>query len=136
MSVLLSIKPEFADRIFAGEKKFEFRRALPAEELERVVVYVSSPVQRIIGEFLVTQVLSMSPSALWRRTRAHAGISRAYFEQYFADRDVAQALVVGRVTRYRRPLDPRELVDGFTAPQSFMYLRTLEERGLELPLAA
>ncbi len=136
MSVLLSIKPEFADRIFTGEKKFEFRRALPAEDVERVVIYVSSPVQRILGEFMVGRVLSMSPSALWRQTRDHAGITRAYFNQYFAGRPLAHALEVGRVVRYRQPIDPWQSVDDFTAPQSFMYLRTLERRGLAVPVAA
>ncbi len=136
MSVLLSIKPEFVEKIFAGEKRFEFRRALPAEEPRRVVVYASSPVQRIVGEFRVRRVLSTTPEALWRRTRKHAGIERDYFERYFEGRQLAHALEIEMTTRYRRPLNPWQSVEAFFPPQSFMYLRTLQSRGLSLPFAA
>ena len=32
MKVLLSIKPEFVEKIISGEKKFEFRKSLPKRE--------------------------------------------------------------------------------------------------------
>ena len=45
MKALLSIKPEFADMIFAGTKRYEFRRAIfKRNDLEGVLVYASSPV--------------------------------------------------------------------------------------------
>ena len=49
--VLLSIKPEFADKIFNGTKKYEFRRSIFKENIKIIVVYVSYPVQEIVGEF-------------------------------------------------------------------------------------
>ena len=52
MKVLLSIKPEFADKIFNGTKKYEYRRSIfKKKEVKTVVVYASSPIQKIIGEF-------------------------------------------------------------------------------------
>lgn len=50
MKVLMSIKPEFADKIFDGSKRYEFRRMIfkqPA--VKKVVVYASAPVQMVIG---------------------------------------------------------------------------------------
>jgi predicted transcriptional regulator len=39
MKVLLSIKPEFADKIFEGTKLFEFRRSIfKNEKIKKVVV--------------------------------------------------------------------------------------------------
>lgn len=35
MKVLLSIKPEFVEKIFAGEKKFEYRRTIFKKMLNR-----------------------------------------------------------------------------------------------------
>ena len=50
MKVVLSIKPEFANKIFEGTKKYEFRRAIfKNPNIKKVVVYSSSPVKKIIG---------------------------------------------------------------------------------------
>src|SRR5687768_5485385 len=74
-SVLLSIKPEFVEKIFSGIKKYEFRRAIfKSKAVSRVVVYASSPVQRVVGEFELSDIISARPDSLWRRTRKHSGI--------------------------------------------------------------
>lgn len=122
MNVLLSIKPEYADRIFAGEKLFEFRRVVPKQDVERVVVYASAPVQRIIGEFTVRRVVTTTPERLWRRTREHAGIAREAFMRYFEGCAEAHALEVAEAKLYARPIDPRERDENFRPPQSFVYL--------------
>ena len=46
MKVLLSIKPEFANKIFEGTKRFEFRKSIFKKEVKTVVVYASSPLQQ------------------------------------------------------------------------------------------
>ena len=52
MRVLLSIKPEFAEKIFAGTKKYEFRKSIfKNANVKRIVVYASYPVQMVICEF-------------------------------------------------------------------------------------
>lgn len=62
MKVLLSIKPEFAFKIFEGKKKFEFRKVIfKNPNVKTVVVYASSPVQRVIGEFEIDDILSSDP---------------------------------------------------------------------------
>jgi predicted transcriptional regulator len=125
MSVLLSIKPKFAEKIFVGEKRFEFRRVMPKRDVERVVVYASSPVCRIVGEFTVRRIMTASPEALWKLTRTHAGINKSYFDSYFQGRSEAHAFEVEEVLRYDEPIDPRRVSRGFRAPQSFVYLKSL-----------
>jgi len=129
----LSIKPEFAEKILSGEKRFEFRRVMPKREVQHVVVYASSPVRRLVGEFTVRRIVTASPSKLWRLTRSHAGISKGYFDDYFRDRSEAHAFEIGEVRLYERPLDPRKMSPAFRAPQSFVYLSTL--KGFERRLA-
>ncbi len=122
--VLLSIRPEFAEKIISGEKRFEFRkRGFASESVETVVVYSTMPVGRIVGEFRVKRILSGSPSAIWKQTRRFAGITHSYFRDYFAGRDEAYAIEVDEVIPYEKPLDPRKLTKRFTAPQSFCYWR-------------
>ena len=54
MKILLSIKPEFVEKIISGEKKFEFRKSLPKRDgITTVVVYSTMPVGKVIGEFKV-----------------------------------------------------------------------------------
>lgn len=125
MNVLLSIKPEYANRIFAGEKRFEFRRVVPKQDVERVFVYASAPVQRIIGEFTVRTVVTSTPEKLWRRTHAHAGIAQEAFMRYFDGCAEAHALEVAEARLYEQPIDPRKRDDKFRPPQSFVYLDDL-----------
>lgn len=69
MKVLLSIKPEFADKIFEGTKRFEFRRAIfKNTNVKKVVVYASSPVQKVIGEFEIDFIFKNRLEELWSET--------------------------------------------------------------------
>jgi hypothetical protein len=54
---LLSIRPPYASAIFGGTKRFEFRRMIFREPVKSVVVYVTTPVCRVWGEFDVDQVI-------------------------------------------------------------------------------
>ena len=59
MKVVLSIKPEFAFKIFDGTKKFEFRKAIfKNHKIKTVIVYASSPVQQVIGEFEIEKIIN------------------------------------------------------------------------------
>jgi predicted transcriptional regulator len=121
MTVLLSIKPEYAERIFDGSKRFEFRRAIFKQPVKRVVVYASSPERRVIGEFEVEDVIHDYVESLWRCTEHAAGISEDCFFGYFADRNKGYAIKIGATTRYEEPR-PLHLVYACQAPQSFVYV--------------
>ncbi len=68
MKVLMSIKPEFAERIFNGEKEFEFRKRVFKWDVKTVVVYASYPICKLIGEFEVGGILSGDPQFIWSST--------------------------------------------------------------------
>ena len=38
-SILLSIKPEYVEKILSGEKRYEFRRKLCKDEIDKIYVY-------------------------------------------------------------------------------------------------
>lgn len=46
--ILLSIKPEYAEKIFAGTKKYEYRRHIASEKVEKIIVYSTAPVKQVI----------------------------------------------------------------------------------------
>ena len=119
---LLSIKPVHAEAIFSGKKRFEFRRSIFRKDVQVVVVYMTTPVCRVVGEFDVKRVISEDVGKLWKRTEYKAGIDVALFFEYFAGCDVGHAIAIGDVRRYEEPLDLQETF-GVRAPQSFMYLK-------------
>ncbi len=122
MKVLLSIKPQFAIKIFDGTKKFEFRKIIfKNSDIQTVVVYASSPIQKVIGEFTIDEILEGSPDILWEKTKKHSGISKEFFDEYFFNKDKAFAIKVKDINRYKKPLELTDFDLDF-APQSFVYL--------------
>lgn len=122
MKVLLSIKPEFAEKIFNGTKKFEFRRSVfKNKNVKIVVVYASSPVQRVIGEFEIDSILNYELQQLWDDTKDFSGISKNFFFEYFNNKEKGYAIKIKKTKLYKNSLS---LKDDFNAtpPQSFMYL--------------
>lgn len=59
MRVLLSIKPEFVEKIFDGTKKYEFRKSLfRRNDIKCVIIYASAPIKQVVGEFEIDEILS------------------------------------------------------------------------------
>ncbi len=52
-SALMSIRPQFSTAILNGSKTIESRKRVLAQGLRRVVMYTTSPVQVVEGEFTV-----------------------------------------------------------------------------------
>lgn len=122
MKVLLSIKPEFAEKIFSGEKKFEFRRTIFKDKrVRKIVVYASAPVQKVIGEFEIDDIYNDSIDALWTKTSKQAGISFDFFCAYFNNKPKGYAIKVKNCRRYHKPLCIKSDFN-LHPPQSFVYL--------------
>ena len=127
MNVILSIKPQFAYKILSGKKRYEYRKAVFRRPVNRVFIYASSPVCKIVGEFTIHDLISGSPRFIWSETKEYAGIEATYFEKYFAGKDTAYALCISSYKKYDKPIDPKQKIPGFRAPQSFCYVNTLNK---------
>lgn len=75
----------------------------------------------IVGEVEVTETLVGSPEEVWQQTAVLSGISKEFFDSYYAGKKQAVAYRLGEVIEYETP---KRLADiGITrAPQSFVYL--------------
>ena len=126
MRVLLSIKPEYAEKILTGVKRFEYRKTIPRNEaVHTVVLYATMPVGKVVGEFEIAGVLRESPDDLWKQTRQASGITREFFDEYFRGRKNAVAIAVSKPKRYAKPLMLKDVSGSITPPQSFQYLPVL-----------
>jgi predicted transcriptional regulator len=122
MRVLLSIKPEFALKIFDGTKKYEFRKSIfKRKDVNKVIVYASSPVQQVIGEFEIADILCAELEIIWQKTQHFSGISKEFYDEYFANKEKAFAIQVENPYKYSNPKRLSDYNINF-APQSFAYL--------------
>lgn len=124
MKVILSIKPEFANKIFDGTKKFEFRKTIfKNDKIKTVIVYASSPVQKVIGEFEIEKIINHDLDTLWGITQHHSGISEDYFYEYFAEKEIGYAIKIKKTKKYKAPKCLRADFN-LLPPQSFAYYQS------------
>ncbi|HEY8781054.1 MAG TPA: ASCH domain-containing protein [Mucilaginibacter sp.] len=121
MKVVLSIKPEFAFKIFDGTKRYEFRKSIfKNKKVQTVLVYASSPVQRVIGEFQIKRIINHDIHTLWHLTQDFSGISEDYFFKYFEDKIQGYAIEINTPLRYDIPKNLKTEYN-LLPPQSFAY---------------
>lgn len=122
MNILLSIKPEYTQKIFSGEKKYEFRKQRPISIIEKVLVYESAPSKNIVGWFTVKRIVSGSPKDIWEKCKNSGGIERKEYFAYCNGRKVIYALEIDSILQFRTPINPFEICSDFRPPQNFSYL--------------
>lgn len=118
---LLPLHPRFADAILDGVKRVELRRVPVMRDIDAVAMYVTAPVQRVVGWFTVADVVEASPSAAWREYGPVSGLSRREFRDYFSGSSRATVLLVKEPVRLVSPLCLDELSLS-SAPQGLVYL--------------
>ena len=123
MNVILSIRPDFCKMRFSGQKKYEYRkRVFKRTDIDRGYVYASKPFCRIVGYFTIDHVIEDTPSNIWANTHKEGGITKEYFDAYFKNCHTAYAIKIGEVVKLDTPIDPKEVIKNFHAPQNFMYV--------------
>lgn len=120
-TILISIKPEFVVSIMDGKKKYEFRKMACKKSVDKIVIYSTSPVSKVVGEADVETVLIDTPDKIWQETKEQAGINQQFFYKYYEGRTQAVAYKLSNVQAYSSPKLLKEY--GLKcAPQSFCYL--------------
>ena len=120
MNLILSIKPEYVAEIVAGRKRFEFRKTIFKQKVEKVYIYSSAPVSEVVGEFLPVDILTGTPAEIWRQTKEYSGVTKQFYDEYFDGKTTAYAIVIQNLKMYETPK-----MLPFHAPQSFRYIESL-----------
>ena len=96
--VLMSIKPVYAELIKSGEKTVELRRVLPKiKDGDVIVVYETTPIQRITMTCTVKGILSCETRELWRDAGHQACVDYESFEEYFQGKDLANGIQLDNI---------------------------------------
>ena len=122
LTALMSIRPRYASAILAGHKRVEFRKRPLSSETRSVVIYATSPVMAVVGEFGIDQQVFASPAELWARFEDVAGIDHDSFFAYFDGVTDAVGIMIDEVTEYETPRLLCDVDPGGCPPQSFKYL--------------
>ena len=130
--LLLSLRPCFADLVFRGLKRAEFRRRFTSyAENREVFVYVTSPEKVLRGGFRVDQVWKGAPDDIWDDVSALAGIGKPDFDAYYRGSSVAYALGIADVWEFKSTISLwtlRDLLGNFVVPQSWRYVKKDEAK--------
>jgi len=125
-ALLISVKPQYAEKIFGGAKTVELRRTRPRLlRGDLVLIYVTSPVKALAGACEVVEVIEGTPEALWGIVRAQAGVSAEEFCDYYAGAAIAFGIRLKNAHRLPEPLHLEQLRiewPSFHPPQVYRYL--------------
>lgn len=119
--IIISINPEYVEKIISGEKKFEYRTKAAKEDINKIIIYETKPIMKVVAEVEILDVIATTPEELWNQTKNQSGITKSFFDEYFKNKQIAYAYKLGTVKVYEKP---KSLLDfGLRmAPQSFAYV--------------
>jgi predicted transcriptional regulator len=133
--LLVSVRPEYAEGILSGNKTAELRRTRPrVVQGDRMFVYVSSPVKKLTGVCVVTQLISGSPEKIWDCVSNICGLTREDYNSYYSGCEVAFAILVKDAKHLPKPINLsclREELGSFFPPQIYRYLSSSEVERVE-----
>ena len=101
MKTLLLIYPVYANQILAGTKKVEFRKKII--NTNSVVMFVTDPVKKAIGEFSIFYQCIASPRELWERYHECGGIELEDFNNYYHGWSYGVGILIKDVIHYSQP---------------------------------
>jgi len=120
---LISIHPCFVEKILTGEKRLEFRRIWAVQSLDMLLIYSTSPIQRIVASVNIVNVTKGTPTSLWELAKDNrGGVTRQLIYDYFEGKKTGYAIEMANVIKFKKPVDPKKILTNFFAPQSFRYL--------------
>lgn len=119
--MLLSIKPQYVEKIITGKKKYEFRKFHCREGIDTIIIYATAPTKKVIGEVALLNIIEGDVEYVWHETKGFGGILKKDYTAYYKEREVAIAYQLGDVTLYDEPKTLSDLGLDYV-PQSFAYL--------------
>lgn len=119
--ILLSINPEYVEKILNKTKRYEYRTKVAKQDIKAILVYCTYPTKKVVAKVKIKSILADTPENLWNKTKEFSGITKGFFDSYFSNRDIAYAYELGEVIEYKRPKELEEFGIRF-APQSFVYI--------------
>lgn len=122
MEVLISIRHQYAERIYAGTKKFELRKGTPhISPGTKCYIYEPMPVGKVTGYFIFQGSVKCDKYKFWELFKNECGITTDDYFNYYQKKRNAYAWRIAGAHRYEDPFTLQDM--GCRAPQSYLYIR-------------
>ena len=128
--IAVAITPEFGHAILSGEKLVEFRRNGAPIYITRMVLYSTSPEQKLIAYCEERDCVVASRQIIWRHYGRFACISEEAFFSYYAGECIGKCYIIEKAFRFVHPIALSQCKSFARAPQSFVYVNRAEWRNL------
>lgn len=131
--LLMSIKTKYANEIFAGTKKFEFRRKSIGDKncYKKIYIYSSEEDKAIIGYIMVDKILKGDLKYILKKTN-HT--NNQDIIKYFENCSKCHALHIKEYHRLSSPIKLEEIKNKYKiiVPQFYRYVKPEESIYKEL----
>lgn len=127
--LLMSIKTKYADEIFRGNKRYEFRkRSIGDNNLnKKIYIYSSEKDKAIVGYIVVDKILKGNLEYILNKTN---NIDNLDIINYFKNSNNCYALRIAKYYKFSKNITLEELRKNnknFVIPQYYRYLKENEE---------
>lgn len=126
--LLISIKPQYAKKIFKGEKTIELRKSTPlrAGINSYMLIYVTSPVKELWGICKIAGIIKDKPEIIWEKFGEKTGITKEEFDNYYEETNNAygiELMEVKSLLGHTINLEKlKKIIHGFNPPQTYRYI--------------
>jgi predicted transcriptional regulator len=119
-TIMLSIRPQYMDKILDGSKKYEVRTdRYPI--VSEIIFYVTAPVGQVVAKAKVKGWMHGRVDAVFYSTEDQAGMTREAYMNYFKEKMWALAYELGKVVRFPVPMTLADF--GLSSPpQCFVWI--------------
>ncbi len=124
--------PDFVKNILNGTKKFEYRKSIPKNNFDTILIYSTYPDMKVVALVEVKNIIKLPVEKLWQKTKKYSGISKIFFKKYFKNRKIGYAYELGKIIKIR----DKKITDFGVKhpPQNFIYMsiNSIREMGINI----
>lgn len=133
--IVISIRPEYSEKILEGKKTVELRRRFPVNSPKGSVAYIysTSPAMAMVGYAVISEVIKLPIGQIWTKYSSLAFIKKKDFDKYFEGLEYGYVLELENINTFPRKIGIKELRErfDFKPPQSFYYAKPQLLRALQ-----
>lgn len=127
--ILMSIKTKYANQIFNGTKKYEYRRRSIGEKNlgKKIFIYSSEEEKAIVGYIIVGDIIEGTSEWVLEQTENK---NNKDIINYFKDCKKCYALKISETVKFENPISLssiRKIQEKFVIPQYYRYIYQTEK---------
>jgi len=122
--IVMSIHPNFSNKVLNGEKIVEIRKKFNLKWKDHTVaIYSSSPAKELVGYASIRDIVEDEPAIIWSKHSDKLGCTKSEYDNYTSGLSKVYAIFLSDIIKYHSPLSLNYLSDfvqrRINPPQSY-----------------